>query len=224
MQYFAISTTTEKAIVGPSYPQIQTSGGKWHTSDPDCFYNVFAGEIPEFTPNLHYLVLEPDAIMSDVLSAAMISFGFILNDKVKKILERHMLPDHRFYPATIQYRDTFYANYYWFFYVSDVLDHIDLTRTEFFLSDWFSDEREKCENVRSTNDLRNLNKFTIEKKVVHAHPVYMYEKITDTYDLFKLTFGNYQTYVSERLASELGQQVTGFRLSPSEKIIIGSHL
>ena len=64
MEFFNIKPILEKKIIGLSYPQIQTSGGNVSKSEPTSLYNVFSDDMPDFVPDLNYLVLEPDALMT----------------------------------------------------------------------------------------------------------------------------------------------------------------
>jgi hypothetical protein len=110
MKFFHIKTSSERKVIGPQYPQIQTSDGTVDAKAPDSYYNVYSNVFPVFIPNLNYLVLHKQAILTDVLSAAMIRPGFIVNEKVKNILSQHKLPPHKFYPATIEHKGVFYQN------------------------------------------------------------------------------------------------------------------
>lgn len=75
MALFSIRTTSEKQIIGTECPQIQTMDGTVNKNDPNSLYNVYADAFPNFIPNLNYFVLEKNAKVTDVLSAAMISYG-----------------------------------------------------------------------------------------------------------------------------------------------------
>jgi hypothetical protein len=134
-------------VIGPEYPQIQTADGTVHRDAPDSFYKVYANVFPDFIPNLNYLVLHKDAISTDVLSAAMISSGFIVSEKMKNILSQHKLPPHKFYPAIVEHNGTFYQNYSWFFYVCDVLDYINYQQTDFYITDLSDNKIEDCKDI-----------------------------------------------------------------------------
>jgi hypothetical protein len=115
MKYFTIGFSTEKSIVGNEYPQIQTMGGLVNKFENNSVYKVFSDAFPEFSPNLDYFILHPNARISDVLSTSMISYGLIVHKRVQEILIRHRLPEHRFYPAVIKHENKLYDDYLWFF-------------------------------------------------------------------------------------------------------------
>ncbi len=86
----------------------------------------------------------------------MISFGFIVNDKVKTALSAFKLPPpHQFYPATVEHKGASY-NYYWFFFISDILDHIDYNKTKFFFTDMLDNKIEDCNGITSSRLFRDL--------------------------------------------------------------------
>ena len=92
------------------------------------------------------------------------------------------------------------------------------------MTDLLGNKLDECENITSANDLINLKDVTIEQRDVDAYPVYMNEKIIDVFDLFKLKFGNYQTYVSQDLAKELDEHTTGLNITLSKKVLVSSNL
>ncbi|SEQ11395.1 hypothetical protein [Epilithonimonas lactis] len=63
---------------------------------------------------------------------------FIINDKVKSILENHKLPNHDFVPAEIHRNErkilfnklSKYKHYYWFNTISDYNDYVDFSKSE----------------------------------------------------------------------------------------------
>jgi hypothetical protein len=219
MKFFQIEKSSERKVIGREYPQIQTSGGTVNAKAPDSYYNVYSNVFPDFIPNLNYLVLHEDAILTDVLSAAVISSGFIVNEKVKNVLSQHKLPPHKFYPATIEHRGVFYQNYSWFFYVCDVLDYINYQQTEFYIGDFFGKKIESCENITSSNLLRSLMEVLPFGRAVNSSLVYFNEQLSEQLDLFKVSFGNYGTYVSEALYDALStNSISGIELLTAKKV------
>lgn len=219
MTLFSIKTTSEKQIIGTQYPQIQTMDGTVNKNAPNSLYNVSADTLPDFIPNLNYFVLQKSAIATDVLSAAMISYGFIVNEKVKDVLRIHRLPTHQFYPAVVKHNQTFLKNYYWFFFISDVLDFIDYDKTRFFITDMVDNKIEECRNINSAQQLRSLKEVLPDDRNVDSGCIFFEKSLTASFDLFKVSFGNYRTYISERLSSAL-KNISGFTISLSNKVIL----
>lgn len=221
MILFSIKTTSEKKIIGTEYPQIQTMGGTVDKNAPDSLYNVYSDAFPNFIPNLNYFILHKNAKLTDVLSTAMISYGFVLNDKVKKILEQFKLPPHKFYPAIVEHKGTFYENYHWFFYICDVLDFIDYNKTKFFITDLVNNKLEDCKNITSSNSLKNVKDVLTGQGYINADIIYLKKDITFAYDLLEITFGNYRTYISEKLNDAFKKDgIIGFNIAPANKITI----
>lgn len=221
MQFLVLKSATEKKIIGNQYPQIQTMGGTVDRDAPDSIYNVSSNKFPNFTPNLNHFILHPNARLTDALSAAMISYGFIINEKVKKIFEQYKLPQHKFYPATVKHNEKIYTNYYWFFFISDVLDFIDYDRTSFFITDLMDNKIEDCKSIKSSMDIKKLKDILIGKGYINAEIIHLKEAISISYDLFEITLGNYRTYISEKLNGALTKQkITGFDIFPTQKIFI----
>ena len=217
MALFSIRTTSEKQIIGTECPQIQTMDGTVNKNDPNSLYNVYADAFPNFIPNLNYFVLEKNAEVTDVLSAAMISYGLIVSDKIKDVLSKYQLPPHQFYPAVIKHRETFLRNYSWFFYISDVLDFIDYDETKFFITDVVDNKIEDCRNINSAHRLRGLKDVLPDDRNVDSDCIYFKKSLTENFDLFKVSFGNYRTYISEKLSARL-KNVSGLSISFSNKV------
>lgn len=223
MQFLVLKSATEKKIIGNQYPQIQTMGGTVNRDAQDSIYNVYSNKFPDFTPNLNHFILHANARLTDALSAAMISYGFIVNEKVKAIFEQYKLPQHKFYPATVKHNEKIYNNYYWFFFISDVLDFIDYDKTSFFITDLVDNKIEDCKSIKSSMDIKKLKDALIGKGYINAEIIYLKESISISYDLFKITLGDYRTYISEKLNEDLiNQKVTGFDIFPTPKISIES--
>jgi len=219
MEYYILKKSTEKNIIGSEYPQIQTMGGTVNRDADDSLYNVYSNKFPDFIPNLNYFIVESKSILTDVLSASMISFGFIVNDKVKNIFEQHKLPPHKFYPATVQYNAKFYNNYYWFFFVSDVLNFVDYDKTSFFITDMIGEKIEDCKETKTANSLTNLKEVLPDDRDINSDLIIFKKEIIEKYDIFKIGFGDYYTFASKKIADNLiNANITGFRILSTKKI------
>lgn len=221
MKLFRIKTSSETEVIGPEYPQIQTVDGTVDRAAPDSFYKVYANVFPDFIPNLNYLVLHKDAIFTDVLSAAMISSGFIVSEKTKNILSQHKLPPHKFYPAIVEHNGVFYPNYSWFFYVCDILDYINYQQTDFYISGLFGKKMEDCKDIASSNLLRSLIEGLPYDRRVDSNLIYFNEQLLEKLDLFKISLGSYHTYISETLYDALiANSISGIDLLTAKKVAV----
>ena len=221
MTFFSIRTSSEKKIIGTDFPQIQTMSRDVNSKAVDSLFNVYADAFPDFTPDLNYFVVNKSAKLTDFLSASMIGFGFILNDKVKNILTRYKIPAHKFYPAIVEYNGSFHNNYYWFFYISDILEFIDYDKTIFFIADMVDNKIEDCKNIHSAASLKNLIEVLPDDRTIDSEIVFVKNDIAEHLDLIKLPFGNYRTYISEKLYKALEEDnISGINMSPTNKLQI----
>ncbi len=73
-------------------------------------------ELPDYQPEMEF-ILEKKAKWTDMVSSVAPGFGFVINEKVKKIFEEFMLPPHVFYPINICSKKEVRL-YYWFHFVT----------------------------------------------------------------------------------------------------------
>lgn len=91
MNYY-IATNDEALKVAGYYPQTYISPKKGF--DPylaDSFWNVRYNIFPDFTPKLR-LDLYKNSIATDCIYGNSVSFGFIVNKRLKDVLSNHNLP------------------------------------------------------------------------------------------------------------------------------------
>jgi hypothetical protein len=220
MPFYSIKTTSERKIIGPEYPQIQTMDGNIHRDAEDSVYNVFCDTFPHFEPNLDHFVLHEKALLTDIVSAAMISCGLVVNQKVKMILEDYRLPPHKFYPAVIKHKGSFHKNYFWFYFISDIFNYIDYKETKFIITDMFDNKIEDCNNINSASSLRSLKNDLPDDKNVDSELIRLDSKTSLPFDLFKITFGNYRTFITEKLKEAFTENsITGINIVPAQKLI-----
>lgn len=211
MKYYILKNSNEKKDVGSQYPQIQEIGGTMHKDAPDSIYKVPSGRFPDFIPNLNYLNLHPKAKLTDVLSAAHISNGFILSQKVKNIFDEFNLIEHRYYPAIINHNGTLYKDFFWFCPIGDLVDYIDFNRTEFYITDSFNEKFqiniENKEDLKQTyNDISSLNK-------IRTYKYYFISNHSPNKDLFFINFADSRLIISESLENKLQQEkITGINV------------
>ncbi|QWX83014.1 hypothetical protein H0I23_11135 [Cellulophaga sp. HaHaR_3_176] len=137
--------------------------------------------------------------------------GFIVSEKLKKLLAKHNIDTHRFYNLNLFYYDTkkqVLNNYYWFQIVStNFLDWIDYNNSKFYLFDDFE------ENKVMELDLKNKEQLAEEvKNTMNTDNIVIYEKLTfnsnfKNLDFFYMDdlFDNLFNYpiVSEKLMYEI---------------------
>ena len=118
MKYYALKNSTAKEI-GKEYPQTDGMGDGYSFSAVNSISNLPHLEMPDFTPNLDYFNLDKKAKLTDFISTALINAeGFIVNDRVKNVLDNFNLAPHRFYPAKLLHNNKFYTNYFWLHFLT----------------------------------------------------------------------------------------------------------
>jgi hypothetical protein len=221
MEVYSVKNTSEKKIVGPEYPQIETMRTAIDVSAQQSVYAPDGETFPDLPPQLDSFILNNKSKLTDVLSASMISFGFLVNEKVKNILSQYKLPDHRFYPASVLHNNKLHTGYFWFYFISDVLDHIDYSKTTFFTSDFFNNEIETCGPIPAADSFRTLNNSLTDFRKLNSAEVYFRSSLLKEVDLFMLSFGSSDTYISKSLYNDLlANKISGFEYRLAGKIII----
>lgn len=219
MQYYILKNSNEKKVIGSQYPQIQEAGGAIRRNASDSIYRVPSGSFPDFTPNLNYLILHPKAKLTDVLSAAHISNGFIVNQKVKDIFDEFNLIDHEYYPALISHNGTLYNNYFWFCPIGDLINLIDFNKTEFYKTNFFGQRLTTKKN--SFSNFREFNEYkkTLSRKEkIASETIYFNSEILD-FSLFKITSINHKIFISKDLYASLhSNKIEGFDFLDSKFI------
>lgn len=96
-----------------------------------------SGEIPSFALNIDFLEISPKAKLTDFLSVTGLLRGFVVSDNVKNILEKHRLPNCKFYSAVVnqpvkETKSILKYNYWWFYFNLETgIDNVNFDKSEF---------------------------------------------------------------------------------------------
>ncbi len=209
MNYYTIGTSDDLNIIG-HYPQTKLRIDKGDNPRDDGYLAMKANVFPDFVPN-YKLELHPKAKPTNFLPKNPASFGWIVDDKFKKILEKYKLPKHHFYKIKV-YQNDDVLDYYWLHYIiDDFWDFID-----------------------SGNSYGEVFKFDtpVDIKVTKKIPIISHKQITNeeknhdygsirigrikmkrefpNYDLYQTKCINYNTVISESLKEALEKEgITG---------------
>src|ERR1700743_2287765 len=99
MVYYKFEPACDTPEVGRQYPQVQKMSLEY---DYNALNSVYAlsrevEKFPEDIPNLNSFTLHSNAKLTDLLSVAVVSGGFLISEKLKMIFEEFKLVNHRFY-------------------------------------------------------------------------------------------------------------------------------
>jgi len=123
--YYSIKNSTGKDV-GNIFPQVSCL-------NQDLAHSIQFDEFSNFDREILFK-LEPKAKLTDVLSQAAISaYGFLVNNKVKQILEGFNLMEHRYYKCLVKDQNGVVHEYYWL-HLSDpsLVLTIDYPKSKFF--------------------------------------------------------------------------------------------
>ncbi|ESU20211.1 hypothetical protein FEDK69T_30260 [Flavobacterium enshiense DK69] len=145
-------------------------------------------------------------------------YNFIINDKVKAILDKHKLPNHDYLPAqvfrkekTLLFKKLVGYNYYWFNYdcehISDYYEHIDFEKSEIT---FFRNEKNIDLKINSISDLHSIrasNKL-ISNEINELYKLYpnkqsLIQKFIKEKDLFTVSWRTEKIVLKDSFDIEL---------------------
>jgi len=130
---YYINTNLANKDTGPEINQSFKMKDDYQYEIKTSVRNLVRDKFPDFVPDLDYFQLHKRAKITDVISIGSTYFGFLVNQRVKSLIEKSRLPNYRFYEAKIGYNDNeVYDGYFFFHLVSNFLDQVDFNKTQFY--------------------------------------------------------------------------------------------
>jgi len=217
---YQLKNSTEKIGRG-GYPQSQEiilEPGKT-VKDSNFIWQIDKSEFPSFSPNTGTLKLMNGSKVTDFISAATISWGFIISKKVKKILENFSLPPIRFYKCPIIHKGKIIENYFLMHLICDLTDKIDFRSSDFYIDD-FGDFKEHVE-IDDLNDFNTkiveLNKESNFLEIKASKLRFDKDYILDI-DIFQIESISNKTFITKRINDRfIEEKVTGIDILESRK-------
>ena len=200
--------------------QFQTNGyiDGYDIHGPNSRIHLTYDEFPNFVPDLRF-ELHPKSKLTDIVDASNISAqGFLINEKVKSIFEQCLLPEHRYYEASLLNHDGEILPYYWLHIISNDYGLIDFKASEFRISkNLFKDDLTKqCELV----EVINIEDFCNKDHLFFKEDKYVIPDVLRLHDVEQhdLLFFRYidinSVFISEKLANMLKKaKVTGIDIT-----------
>lgn len=143
MKYYSIDFDYENY---PNGSAIDRTGGELRENDEikEIFWSHFRTRItvgfPKAIPKFHYInYRKSKKFQAEDFLDDLFSFGMLISDKMKKIIEGSYLPNHLFVPATIKFNEIYYDNYWFFCLVEANLNAINYQNSYFFIDDGMAD-------------------------------------------------------------------------------------
>jgi hypothetical protein len=213
MKYYRIRNANELHITGKVFPQVKEHRG-WSADNYEYLaYQIKPGKLPEREFVLDHLVLDQASMLTDFISDMILHQGFIVSERVKKLLNLFSLPQHKYYNTIIKCNRATYSNYYWFLPIIEAEDYISL-ESSFQIVDWF-DKYKIIQNDYKFQTLSMLKEFAQkEAGNLRINPKrVLLDANKCPYDFFRFTKVNFDFIISERLKVRLEKgKITGYEI------------
>lgn len=210
MKLFWINVTREIDVIG-AYPQ-STAGVPFYGELNS--QNMHHNELPDLVPK-YGIDLHPDANATDVIDSGNLPFGFVVGEKVKRILKEFNLPPHRFYPVDVTGTN---EKYYWFHYITNFWDYVDFSHTEIQVIDKFKYTLQETKTFNSLSDVMKFKKDLSRQSVIRIGKIRLYNDFPH-WDLFHISGPQNFTVIRENLKNRFtSETISGFEMKQYNKI------
>jgi hypothetical protein len=211
--YHIIKNDLNDKVVGKDYPQVNClTMNQAHLLQSWLFLD------PE--PELK-LELKKKAILTDVLSDATINAsGFLINEKLKNILESFKLIRHKFYLASVKAKAENFDFYWLHLSEPEITKSLDYQNSTFFRTEYtFREEPIELHSLEDYNKIKSQDNdasFGVElDKIVVSN------SFDKELDMFTFLPFDSNIYISEKLKHALlKNNITGFRIEEATNLII----
>jgi hypothetical protein len=224
MKYYEIIYESDPKIVGVKDGAGQAGIDAKFLSNHSWFQAIFYkneswtpdwwkkwANITQYGRDLHEITMEKKAKHTDYIKFPRFMRGFIVNDRLKAILEGSRLPNHEFYKASFNQAGKIIEGYWWFcFDMDDGSKTVDFSISKF--------EIEKHNEKYGTNHvIRNyedyLQVFYDTGSAVKATSLCFNSNFDKELDVFGTQFLSSAEYVSERLVNKFEEnKIAGYSI------------
>ncbi|QWX85569.1 hypothetical protein H0I23_07995 [Cellulophaga sp. HaHaR_3_176] len=220
MRFFYLGETRELSIIG-HYPQtMRTKNVGYNVDAFNSERKVKADIFPDFEPK-YGLDLQMGANATDALDKSTLPYGFVVSEKLKKLLMNFMLPPHRFYKIDVYGTD---RTYYWFHYITNIWNYIDFENTEIEVIHKFKFEVEEIKTFSSFEEIMTFKKSLPRQNTIRFGSIKLRNNFPN-YDLFEMTGPKYYTLISNKLKQRFEEEkITGIGLKEYTKIKLNQKL
>lgn len=202
------------------YPQVLNMGLDYDWQASDSVDRIINNEPLHFVPNLDTFDLDPDAMLTDVVSQGYIyTQGLLLSRNLVNIINSFVLPNRTLFNATVSHNKTI-SKYFWFHVTERTEKYIDFENSDFYLKEEDS-QNLVLKKISGFDELKDLCRDLVSQMSgeLFANKIQFMTE-TPHYDLFFLQLTSRYIFISESLAATLkNQRFTGFDLIPSKVIV-----
>lgn len=204
--YYTLTVSTETSKIG-FYPQTEVA-------NESEFFSAFSdfrpaiNEIPDKIPK-YKINLNNNAINTDIINRVGVSYGLVVSENLKKILELQNIPNHRFYSIDVVWKKKL-LNYFWLHNYDNIFQYTDMDKSKFEIIQYknvithsfTSEDFYKSKNYECMMDFSKTFKIT---KIV-------FKDNFPNYDLFE--FEN-RTLISQKVLDLFVENnITGYEATP----------
>jgi len=217
--FYIIKLMSGTKQTGNVYPQCVEMSKNYPHYAQDSYQKLVHYRLPDFEPNLKAFKLHRKAKQTDVISSTFLYFGLLVSKRAKEIFENFLLPENKFFPAWIEFKNSISNGFSFFHYVGNYSSAIDYAKTEFYVSDYFGyKERIVVNNENELDDYLENNRIGYDKHL--STTKYIFEKNEKpTLDFFKMSYTDSNIYISHRLKTALEEaNITGIEIVPTDVI------
>jgi len=210
MKYYILTISDNLNIVG-SYPQISPSDENVFGS-PFSNEEIIIGEMPQYIPRI-VLRFNENAIITDLLSTFNPSFGLVINERIESIVSNLNLPNHKFYPIEVFWKDDL-LKYNWFNFYNNLFEYIDFDKTVIEIFHKFSFKVLDTVLLESADNFKKIKSTLGLEKRIRLKDLY-FNSSFPRYDIMVNNIIGYGNLISENLLKALQKNnITGYEASP----------
>lgn len=226
MSYCKLKLSSDRKIIGNGgYPQCKgcpTSLGltlKWF-KEPNSMTNLTNDEFPSFVPNLIF-ELEDKAFLTDAISPSNLSAkGLLVSSKLKRILEKHNLMEHKFFKAEVIFKEDKH-DYFWLHFkdcTEKYLSAIDYENSNFYIAN-LAFMHVKDIEIKSYEDYIQ-KKSNLSMKYILGAKIRLDESLrNENLDLFYFPYISRHYFLSNNLHDIVKKNgITGFDIEEQDII------
>ena len=204
MKYFIVEDSLDEKVVGKDFPQAYKFIKGYNPDAPNMLFSIYKyrESFPDYIPDLDGIMLSGSAKLTNIVSNGFSPFFFIIDERVKQLLEQYKLCPHRFYPLGLYKRKVKY-NYFLLYIVSNYIDYVDCAKTSFIEYNIASGKKKG---------------YT---QTIWGNRIVMNDQFDSELDFFTITRIDGRQYISERLKNAIeANGLTGWVFTPATNLVV----
>jgi hypothetical protein len=204
--YYTFVPSVNRKKIG-FYPQALLDGESFKYIDNSTKEYISFKDLNNKQPNITIQVNDK-AVLTDVLDRTSLSFGIIINEKVKGLIGAFTLPPHQLYPITVIYRNEKFV-YYWFHFYNDLFEYLDMAKSTVEIVhkfDFYSIDTRLLLSEENFNELKNALTFD---QIIRVKEFFLKDNFPQ-YDIFLNNVYGYATLLSQKAVDVFNEnRITG---------------